>query len=194
MTASKTRSSARRVLIVEDDSFIGMGLRADLERLGHAVIGLASNSTEATELFRKYNPDLLLMDIRLDDSDGIELTRELMAERPCPVVIISAYTDAGLVARATEAGVFGYLVKPVTIETLKVQIEVAASRFDDAAKLRTDLETRKLVERAKGILMKRLKLDENAAHRKLQLESQKRRINIAECARKVIDSEKLLNG
>ena len=194
-------TTTRHALIVEDDSFISMGLRADMERLGHVVVGLAANAAEATALFRQKSPDLLLMDIRLQNDDGIELTRQLLAERKCPVVIISAYSDPELVLRAADAGVFGYLVKPVTHESLKVQIGVALHRFEETEGLRREnqkllehLETRKLVERATGYLMKRLRLDEDAAHRKLQLESQKRRINIAECARRVIDSEKLLGG
>jgi response regulator NasT len=177
-----------------------MGLRADLERLGHSVVGLAANSEEAMELFRVRAPDLVLMDIRLGDDDGIDLTRQLLSGRRCPVVIVSAYSDPELVARAADAGVFGYLVKPVTPEALKVQIEVAVKRFDEFEQVRRDkqeltetLATRKLVERAKGILMKRLHLDEESAHRKLQHESQRRRINIAECAKRVIDSEKTVS-
>jgi len=193
------RKSSRRVLVVEDSSFIAMGLRADLERLGHTVVGMAASAAEARELFRQSAPDLVLMDIRLGEDDGIELTRELLAERPCPVVILSAYSDSELVSRAAAAGVFGYLVKAVSPDLLKVQIEVAISRFAESQQLRQQtedltrtLETRKVVERAKGILMKRLSLDEQAAHRKLQLESQRRRISIGECAKRVIDSEKML--
>lgn len=200
MTLSKTFRAARQVLIVEDNSFIVMGLRPELERLGHTVVGVASNAAEAWELFRQRSPDLVLMDIRLENDDGIDLTRELLSERRCPVVIISAYSDSELVARAVDAGVFGYLVKPVKPDALQAQIEVAVTRFEEAEQLRrekqelaSNLETRKLVERAKGVLMKRLHLDEESAHRKLQLESQKRRVNIAECARRVIESEKLLN-
>ncbi len=201
MTATQASRAVRNVLIVEDNTFIGMGLQEELARLGHTVVGLASNSDDATELFRQRRPDLLLMDIRLGKDDGIDLTRQLLAERRCPVVIVSAYSDAELVARAAAVGVFGYLVKPVKPDALKVQIEVATTRFEETEQLRRtnqelteNLETRKLVERAKGILMKRLHLDEENAHRKLQHESQKRRINIAECARRVIESEKSLRS
>jgi response regulator NasT len=160
---------------------------------------MAADAEEARQLFRAREPNLLLMDVRLGKDDGIELTRQLYAERPCPVVIVSAFSDAELVARATEVGVFGYLVKPVSPDALRVQIAVAVRRFDESHKLQqenqallTRLESRKLIEKAKGILMKRLNLDEEAAHRRLQLESQKRRINIAECAKRVIESEKML--
>jgi two-component system, response regulator PdtaR len=197
--ATTRKNGTRQVLIVEDNSFIALGLRGDPEQLGHAVVGLASDAAEARQLFHAREPNLLLMDVRLGKDDGIELTRQLYAERPCPVVIVSAFSDAELVARATEVGVFGYLVKPVAPDALRVQIAVAVRRFDESQKLQqenrdllTRLESRKAIEKAKGILMKRLNLDEEAAHRRLQLESQKRRINIAECAKRVIESEKML--
>jgi len=196
---ARTRNGTRRVLIVEDNSFIALGLRGDLEQLGHEVVGMAAGAEEARQLFRERAPNLLLMDVRLGADDGIELTRQLYAERACPVVIVSAFSDAELVARATEVGVFGYLVKPVAPDSLRVQIAVAVRRFDEAQRLEqenrgllTRLESRKLIEKAKGVLMKRLNLDEETAHRRLQLESQKRRINIAECAKRVIESEKML--
>jgi two-component system, response regulator PdtaR len=204
----KSDTRVRHVLIVEDQSLIALGLKADVERLGHVVVGLAATAQEARQLVAQVEPDLILMDIRLGRDDGIELTRELLAQRPCPVVIVSAFSDCELALRAAEAGVFGYLVKPVSPESLQVQIEVATRRFADSElcrhetdKLRHDnqelvqtLETRKLVERAKGLLMKRLNLDEQTAHRRLQLESQKRRISIGDCARRVIDAEKALGN
>ena len=201
LSAPRTRNGVRNVLIVEDNSFIALGLRGDLEQLGHRVIGMAADAEEARQLFRERAPDLVLMDIRLGKDDGIELTRQLYAERACPVVIVSAFSDAELVARASEVGVFGYLVKPVAPDSLRVQIAVAVRRFEESqalvrehAQLLQKLETRKLIEKAKGILMKRLNLDEETAHRRLQLESQKRRINIAETAKRVIDSEKVLGN
>jgi response regulator NasT len=200
-TAPRARNGTRQVLIVEDNSFIALGLRGDVEQLGHRVVGMAADAEEARQLFRERAPDLVLMDIRLGKDDGIELTRQLYAERPCPVVIVSAFSDAELVARASEVGVFGYLVKPVAPDSLRVQIAVAVRRFEESqalvhvnAQLTQKLETRKLIEKAKGILMKRLSLDEETAHRRLQLESQKRRINIAETAKRVIDSEKMLGN
>ena len=189
----------RRVLIVEDDTLVGMGIKSMLERLGHVVVGQAATRQEAIALFSSQQPDLVLMDIRLDDVDGIELTRELLTQRRCPVVILSAYSDPELIQRAADAGVFGYLVKPVTREALAAQIQVAIERFEEREQLRDQrdqaaqaLEARKLIERAKGILMKRLKLSEPDAHRRLQIESQKRRISMTEIARKVIESESLL--
>jgi response regulator NasT len=202
MTAVNPRGiDRRRILIVEDDTLVGMGIRSQLEKLGHEVAGQASNAAQAKALYRESKPDVVLMDIRLDGADGIALASELLAERPCPMVILSAYGDKELVERAGSAGVFGYLIKPVTAEGLQAQIEVAVRRFKEQQQLISEkeslvqtLETRKLVERAKGIFMKRMSLDEAEAHRRLQLESQKRRISIAELARRVIESEELLGG
>ena len=198
MTNVKTPArGTRQVLIVEDDTLIGMGLASMLEGLGHHVVGQAATSAEAIDMFRDRAPDLVLMDIRLDDTDGIELTKMLLAERRCPVVIISAYSEPELISRAAAAGVFGYIVKPVTPGALKAQLAVAVRRFEELEQARRDkeeltqtLETRKLVERAKGILMRTFSLAEDTAHRRLQLEAQKRRISIGEAARRVIDSDR----
>lgn len=202
MTTNPSASPAhRRVLIIEDDTLVGMGLRAQLEKLGHEVVAQAASAAEAEATYREHQPDAVLVDIRLDDTDGIELARKLLAERPCPMVILSAYGDNELVERASAAGVFGYLIKPVTAEGLGAQIEVAVRRFQQQEQLIREkdalaqtLETRKLVERAKGIFMKRMNLDEPEAHRRLQLESQKRRMSLAELAKRVIESEELLGG
>jgi response regulator NasT len=141
------------------------------------------------------------MDIRLDGADGIDLAAELLKERRCPMVILSAYSEQQLIQRAGAAGVFGYLIKPVAIESLAAQIEVALRRFEEQEQVRQQkddlaatLETRKLVERAKGIFMRRLNLDEPEAHKRLQHESQKRRMSLGELAKKIIESEELLGG
>jgi two-component system, response regulator PdtaR len=194
-------SVKRRVLIVEDDTLVGMGLKAQLERLGHSVVGQASTAPEAVALYREHRPDIVLLDIRLDDADGIDVAGQLLKERRAPMIIISAYSDKDLIDRASAVGVFGYLIKPANAEALQAQIEVASRRFEEQEQLAAEkreleqtLETRKLIERAKGIFMKRLGLDEPEAHRRLQQESQKRRINIAELAKRVIESEEMLGG
>jgi len=190
-----------RCLIVEDDTYLVMGLRAQLKELGHRVVADAANPADARREFRRQEPDLVLMDIRLAGGDGIELSRELIADRPCPVVIVSAYSEKELIGRAAAAGVYGYLIKPVTTPALSAQIEVAVNRFreqmrlvDENQSLTQTLETRKLVDRAKGIMMKRLKLSEADAHKRLQQESQKRRQSLADLARKIIESEEFLGG
>jgi two-component system, response regulator PdtaR len=199
--ALKSASRSLRVLVVEDESPVGMMLQHLLEQLGHGVIGKAATAAEAAALFQNTLPDLVLMDIRLAGCDGLDLARDLLRQRPCPIVVVSAYSDQGLLERAAEAGVFGYLIKPVNERALEAQIEIALKRFEDqralaseVEKLHKDLETRKLLDRAKGILMKRTGLTEDDAHRRLLQESQKRRIPLAQLCQTIIESESLLRG
>jgi AmiR/NasT family two-component response regulator len=191
----------RRTLIVEDETLVGMGLKSHLERLGHEVVGHAATAAEATALFRDQRPDLVLMDIRLDTEDGIALAVQLQAERRCPMIILTAYSDNELIDRASAAGVYGYLIKPVSPEALAAQIAVSIRRFEqqetlirEKSELSAAIETRKLIERAKGIFMKRLNLDEPEAHRRLQQESQKRRISLPDLARRIIENEEMMGG
>jgi two-component system, response regulator PdtaR len=188
-----------KVMIVEDDTLVGMGLRGQLQKLGHSVVGQAADAAEARQMFRSREPQLVLVDIRLGEDDGIELARELLKQRRCPMVIISAFAEKELIERATEVGVFGYLTKPVDERTLAAQIEVASGRFKEAealraetAKLSQDLKTRKVMDRAKGILMKRANLTEEEAHRRLQVESQKRRMGMAELCQRIIESDEMM--
>lgn len=190
-----------RVLVVEDDTFVVLGLKSQIQKLSHELVGEASTADDALRLYRDRSPDLVLMDVRLDNADGIELAGKMFEHRRCPMVILSAFSDKELIARATEVGVFGYLIKPVSVESLAAQIEVAVRRFSEhqtllaeKERLALQLETRKLVERAKGIMMKRASLDEAEAHRRLQQESQKRRISLAELAKKIIESEDIIGG
>lgn len=194
-------SHSYRCVIVEDDTYLVLGLRSQLERLGHTVVADASTAAAAQKLYEQHHPDLVLMDIRLDGTDGIELSQKLLAHRLCPIIIISAFSDTELVDRAAAAGVFGYLIKPVGAASLVAQIEVAVERFREHMRLLAEnqtltqnLETRKLLERAKGIMMRRLKLSEADAHKRLQQESQRRRQSIGDLAKKIIESEELLGG
>ncbi len=188
-------------MVVEDDTLVGMGLISHLGKLGHEVIGQASNIQEALSMFESHRIDLVLLDIRLERDDGLALAAQLQAIRPVPIIVISAYSEEELIRRAADAGVFGYLVKPVSYEQLAAQVSVALQRFAEQTvllaknkELQQNLETRKLAEKAKGILMRRLNLSEDDAHRRLQKESQSRRISLAEIAKKVIESEELLGA
>ena len=201
MTDPARPAEPLRVLIVEDETIVGMGLRSQLIKLGHEVAGHAASAAEARTLYRDTKPDLVLMDIRLGEADGLELAKELIAERRTAMVVLSAYSDPQLIHRAGDVGVFGYLIKPASPEALSAQIRIAVQRFQDQELLRMEkehlaqtLETRKLVEKAKGIFMKRLGLDEPEAHRRLQVESQKRRVSLADLCRKIIESEEILGG
>jgi len=149
-----------------------MGLHAQLKEMGHQVISPAANSAEAEAVFRSQQPDLVLTDIRLGGDDGLDLAEKLLKIRACPILVISAYSDRELIDRAKSAGVFGYLVKPVSSPALAAQIEVAVARFREhmvllaeKESLAANLENRKLIERAKGVLMKRKNLSESEAHK-----------------------------
>jgi response regulator NasT len=202
MTGAATPAISRtsmRVLLVEDDTFVGGQIQACLQRLGHTVVGQPSHEAQALEQFDSFTPDLVIMDVRLDKTDGIDLTGKLLTRRAVPVVIVSAFSDDELIQRAAAAGVFGYLIKPVSEHSLAAAIAVAVGRFNETLHLQTQnqelaqaLETRKLLDRAKGILMKHLKLAEPDAHKRIQSEAQKRRISIGEMAKRVIESEELL--
>lgn len=199
MIETQKKIGGMRVLIVEDDTLVGMGLRGQLQKLGHSVVGQAADASEARQMFRSAEPQLVLLDIRLGADDGIELAADLLKIRRCPMIIVSAFAEKELIERATEAGVFGYLTKPVDERTLAAQIEVASGRFKEAeslraesAKLAQDLKTRKAMDRAKGILMKRAHLSEEEAHRRLQVESQKRRIGMAELCQRIIESDEMM--
>jgi len=192
----------KRALIVEDDTLVGIGLKAQLQKLGYAVVGQAADAPSATGLFSREKPDLVLVDIRLaGGADGIDLARTLLEQRRCPMIIVSAYSEPSLIERAAAAGVFGYLIKPVADNALQAQIGIAVDRFNETEQLRAekqklaqDLETRKLLDRAKGILMKRAGLSEPDAHHRLQQESQKRRIPLQEICRRIIESDELMGG
>jgi response regulator NasT len=189
-----------RVMIVEDDTLVGMGMRTALQKLGHSVVGQAADAGEARQMFKARDPQLVLMDIRLGEDDGIDLASDLLRQRRCPVIIVSAYAENDMIERASAAGVFGYLMKPVNEKMLEAQIGIATERFAEAEELRAetqklaqDLKTRKVMEKAKGILMRRTHLSEEEAHRKLQAESQKRRIGMADLCQRIIESDELMS-
>ena len=164
-----------RVLIVEDEYLVLMGLKSAVEELGHEVVGEANDGELAIQAARELKPDIVLMDIKMPALDGINAAYYIQKERPVPIVIISGYAEADLVEKASSEGVMGYLVKPVSKKELEPVLSVAVSRFHEMQRLRSEgaeakmaLENRKCVEKAKGIVMKRLSLPEDAAMKYLQ--------------------------
>jgi two-component system, response regulator PdtaR len=168
--------AATRILVVDDDALIRVNLVEMLTRMGYEVVGEADDAAGAVQQARDLKPDLVIMDIRMPgEEDGISAAATLTAEDIAPTLLISAYSQPDYVARANEAGVVGYLVKPVTEDHLRPAIEVVLARFHEfqaiateAHDLREQLETRKLVERAKGVLMSQFNLTENEAFRRIQ--------------------------
>jgi response regulator NasT len=182
-----------RVVIADDESIICMHLREMLSNLGYLVVGEGGDGRSAVNLARELRPDAVLMDVKMPDMDGIEAARVLTEERIAPVVLLTAYSERDLVERAREAGVVGYLVKPIQEGDLAPAIEIAISRFaefrdleKEIDNLRDQLETRKLVDRAKGILMDTQGLTEAAAFRRIQKMSMNTRKSMKEIAQAII--------
>ncbi|MCS7236516.1 MAG: response regulator [Armatimonadota bacterium] len=188
-----------RILIADDEAIRVMTLRTQLRSLGFEVVAEATNGREAVELAERHQPDLAILDIKMPELDGITAAREITARRPIPVILLTAYSEPELVERATEAGVFAYLVKPVSEEDLLPTILLARARFEEfrilqkeVADLREALEARKLIERAKGILMKRLGISEAEAFRRMQVQSQKENKKLVEIARAIVTAHGVL--
>jgi response regulator NasT len=168
--------AATRILVVDDEALIRVNLVEMLTRMGYEVVGEADEAAGAVQQARDLKPDLVIMDIRMPgEEDGISAAATLTAEDIAPTLLISGFSQPDYVARANEAGVVGYLVKPVTEDHLRPAIEVVLARFrefqtiaTEAHDLREQLETRKLVERAKGVLMSQFNLNENEAFRRIQ--------------------------
>jgi response regulator NasT len=168
-----------RILVAEDETIIRLDLREILERAGYEVVAEARDGEEAVELALSAEPDLAILDVKMPKLDGIDAARRILADRPMPIVILTAYGQDELVSRAVEAGVFGYLVKPFRETDLLPAIETARARHAELQALREEaeslseaLQTRKVVERAKGLLMAREGLTEEEAFARLRRASQ----------------------
>jgi response regulator NasT len=184
-----------RILIADDEAIRLMSLRQQLASLGMEVVAEATTGREAVALARESAPDLAILDIKMPELDGIEAARAITRARPIPIIVLTAYSDQTLIERAAAAGVFGYLVKPVAEEDLLPAILTARSRFAEFQQLRGEvatlgdaLEARKVIERAKGMLMDRYRLSEGEAFRRMQIQSQRENKRLVEIARALIAS------
>jgi two-component system, response regulator PdtaR len=182
-----------RILVAEDEAISRMDLCEMLENLGYTVVGQAGDGVAAVNLARTLQPDLVLMDIKMPELDGISAAETLSEERSVPVLLLTAYSDREFVDRAVDAGVMGYLVKPFAEAQLKPAIEVALERWrevrqiqQDLAETKETLETRKLVERAKGVLMDSQNLKEAEAFRRIQRLSMNSRKSMREVAEAIL--------
>ncbi len=168
-----------RILIAEDETIIRLDLRALLEGAGYEVCAEARDGAEAVELARSEQPDLAILDVKMPRLDGIEAARQILADRPIPIVMVTAYGQHELVSRAVEAGVFGYLVKPFRETDLLPAMATAQARHEELSALREEAESlaealaaRKAIERAKGLLMDKEGLTEEEAFARLRKASQ----------------------
>jgi response regulator NasT len=185
-----------RIAIADDEPDVQEYYRTILPLLGHVVVVLADTGRELVDRCRQQRPDLVITDIKMPDMDGIEAAAILYRERPVPVILVSAYHDAEYIARAEEDHVLAYLVKPIKQASLETAIAIAWSRFEqfqalgkEASDLKQALEDRKLIERAKSILMKNAKLDEPAAFRKMQKLASDKNRKLVEIARSLVTAE-----
>jgi response regulator NasT len=182
-----------RILIADDESIIRLDLKNILESMGHKVVAEASDGKAAVELARNNDLDLAILDIKMPEMDGLDAAKIITEEKICPVLLLTAYSQRDLIDRAKAAGVFGYLVKPFKEADLLPAVEVAISRYremealeKEVGSLQEKLETRKLVDRAKGILMDKRGMKETEAFRWIQAQSMNTRKSMKEIAEAVI--------
>jgi AmiR/NasT family two-component response regulator len=182
-----------RVLIADDDPIIRLDLKQMLENLEYEVVAEAGDGQQAVEAARESKPDICILDVKMPVMDGIEAVSIITEESIAPTILLTAYSDRELVDRAKDAGVFAYLVKPFKPSDLPPAIEVARSRYEQNAELNKEvstleerLESRKLIDRAKGILMDEHGLNEAEAYRRIQLQSMNLRKTMKEVAEAII--------
>jgi AmiR/NasT family two-component response regulator len=183
-----------RAIVAEDEALIRMDIVETLREGGYEVVGEAANGEEAVALAKEHKPDVIVMDIKMPIMDGITAAEAIAQDRLAPVVLLTAFSQTELVERARDAGAMAYVVKPFTPGDLIPAVEIAASRFREIRALELEIadinermETRKTVERAKGILMEKMKLNEPESFRWIQKTSMDRRLTMREVAEAVIE-------
>lgn len=193
-SASATVPAKRRAIVAEDEALIRMDIVETLREGGYDVVGEAANGEEAVALATELKPDVVVMDVKMPVMDGITAAEHIAKDRLAPVVLLTAFSQTELVERARDAGAMAYVVKPFTPADLLPAVEIAASRFVEIRALEAEIadindrmETRKRVERAKGLLMENMQLNEPEAFRWIQKTSMDRRLTMREVAEAVID-------
>jgi len=182
-----------RVLIVDDHAPSRAAVAEAVGSQGGVVVGNGSRAEDAVRLVDKHRPDVLLLAVGLPDGDGVEAARRVMATLPCPIVLLTSHADPDVAARAVDAGVLGFLVKPLRTTELGPALDVAVTRFSELEAVRKEiealkqkLESRKLVDRAKGLLMTRLGLSEPEAFRRIQKTAMDTRKTMADVAQALL--------
>ena len=193
-----TPTQAKKVLIAEDNPKTRLFLKNQLELLGYQVEAV-SNGQAAVDMVSEIDPTLVIMDVKMPEMDGIDAARHISAKKTIPIILITGLSSDEMATKAIESGVFAYLVKPVTKKQLEPAIKLAMARYDQFKSLKVEvddlkeaIETRKLVERAKGILMKRCNINEEDAFKLLQTHSQKENKKMREIAETIVAASKLI--
>jgi two-component system, response regulator PdtaR len=196
--SAQTGTTPVRILVAEDEALIRMDLVEMLQEAGYTVVAQAANGEEAIALATEHRPDLAILDVKMPILDGISAAEKIISI--APVLMLTAFSQRDLVERARDAGVMAYVVKPFTIGDLVPAIEIAISRHtqmrslaEEVADLHERLETRKIIDRAKGILMKALNLSEPEAFSWIQRAAMDRRLTMKEVAHAVISPEAALD-
>jgi AmiR/NasT family two-component response regulator len=192
-------SQSLRVVVADDEPEMRKYLTDTLTALGHLVVGVAENGGELLEQCGETEPDMVITDIKMPDMDGIEVASRLSQTNPAPVILISAHHDADLIARSLSGHVMAYLVKPIKRADLETTLALAVRRYKEftalqqqATDLRQALEDRKVIERAKGILMKRAGLDEADAFRRLQKLASEKNLKLVKVAEMIVTAEEAM--
>ena len=188
-----------RVVIAEDEELTRVMVRTQLEQLGYEVVGEAETGEDAVRAALQTRPDVMILDIKMPVMDGIEAARQIVEQHPCAIVFLTAYSEEELIAQATQVGAYGYLLKPFRKQELPPAITVALTRFREmqakdqtVRELQEALETRKVIERAKGILMDRLGLSEAEAFRRIHFMARNQNKTMKEIAQSVITAAEIL--
>ena len=190
-----------RVLIVDDESLILMDLRDIIESCGHEVVAEGTNGVEALELCKKHKPDIILMDVKMPELDGIEAARQIGFHHEAPVVLLTSYSQQDLIDKARDSGVYGYLIKPVREEQLVPSLEMALGRYKSDAQLREkmaeleqSLEDRKIIQMGTGILMELYSISEAEAYNRIRTLSMNKHISIIETCNLIIKQSNKSNN
>jgi len=195
---ASTPAQEKKVLIAEDNPKTRLFLKNQLELLGYQVEAV-SNGQAAVDMVSEIKPTLVIMDVKMPEMDGIDAAKNISAKTTIPIILITGLSSDEMATKAIESGVFAYLVKPVTKKQLEPAIKLAMARYDEFKSLKVEvddlkeaIETRKLVERAKGILMKRCNITEEDAFKLLQTHSQKENKKMREIAETIVAASKLI--
>lgn len=190
-----------RVLIVDDESLIRMDLRDIIESCGHEVVAEGTNGVEALALCKKHKPDIILMDVKMPELEGIEAARQIGFHHEAPVVLLTSYSQQDLIDKARDSGVYGYLIKPVREEQLVPTLEMALGRYKSDAQLREkmaeleqSLEDRKIIQKGTGILMELYSISEVEAYNRIRTLSMNKQISIIETCNLIIKQSNKSNN